>query len=691
MRLDQNRRGLNGRLKRCSAWQLRHASVTEAIVAEGAKAPTPTWTFHDLIQHLHRGQYETIDDLTLPEDVGPVPARLATPGTIPLAGDPSVPTRRTRSSDARDRDDSHGFRGRSRSRARSVPGRGRSREPVRRDAGVSEGHSPGDEDRTMKRKEPPLPTEGEEATSSSSRPTWLEPDPDMSLEQLLRDPQYQIPRRYRAAPARIAPTGKSELEKNEQFKRQRQKREEEEAVFLANTVDSEEALFTMPQEALAVCQVELAMPESKSQWRAFRRDEQAWAAQMLRKTEVRWSALDNEQKKAFEQAKELEVQQWLQAEATRAVEGHIDPQRAVRMRWVLTFKESGQAKARIVLIGYEDPDLHELVSSSPTMCRRTRQLVLQFAAQKGWKCLKGDIKSAFLQGPASQEARNLYAVPVKELAAAMKIPAGNLVQVRKAAYGLVNAPAEFFRAINGALKELGFQQMRTEPCGWVFKVQDPQTKEFKTAGVICSHVDDFIIAGNEQCPEWHRALEGFFEKFRWSPWEFGAFSHCGIQIRESSDGSKILDHSKYCETLDQIPVESQRGDSDPATPREIGQLRALLGAAQWRAYNTAPMHAAKVGILLSQVSSATARTLREANKLAREIHGQRILSVRINYLPDTPVEEVTFVCWTDAAVANRKDLSSTGGHRLSRPRRPSWMERSLLYPLCHGNPTSCSV
>ena len=424
---------------------------------------------------------------------------------------------------------------------------------------------------------------------------------------------------------------------------------------------------------------------------AFRRDEQAWAAQMLRKTEVRWSALDNEQKKAFEQAKELEVQQWLQAEATRAVEGHIDPQRAVRMRWVLTFKESGQAKARIVLIGYEDPDLHELVSSSPTMCRRTRQLVLQFAAQKGWKCLKGDIKSAFLQGPASQEARNLYAVPVKELAAAMKIPAGNLVQVRKEAYGLVNAPAEFFRAINGALKELGFQQMRAEPCGWVFKVQDPQTKEFKTAGVICSHVDDFIIAGNEQCPEWHRALEGFFEKFRWSPWEFGAFSHCGIQIRESSDGSKILDHSKYCETLDQIPVESQRGDSDPATPREIGQLRALLGAAQWRAYNTAPMHAAKVGILLSQVSSATARTLREANKLAREIHGQRILSVRINYLPDTPVEEVTFVCWTDAAVANRKDLSSTGGHRLSRPRRPSWMERSLLYPLCHGNPTSCSV
>ena len=51
-----------------------------------------------------------------------------------------------------------------------------------------------------------------------------------------------------------------------------------------------------------------------------------------------------------------------------------------------------------------------------------------------------------------------------------------------------------------------------------------------------------------------------------------------------------------------------------------------------------------------------------SNKVAREIHGARNTSVRVNYLPGVAAEEVVFICWTDAAVANRKDLSSTGGH-----------------------------
>ena len=68
-------------------------------------------------------------------------------------------------------------------------------------------------------------------------------------------------------------------------------------------------------------------------------------------------------------------------------------------------------------------------------------------------------------------------------------------------------------------------------------------------------------------------------------------------------------------------------------------------------------------MLLSQVTKASARTLREANnKLAREVHGQRHLSTRIVYLPGLSPEDAHFVCWTDAAVANRSVLSSTGGY-----------------------------
>ena len=182
---------------------------------------------------------------------------------------------------------------------------------------------------------------------------------------------------------------RTELEKNEQFMEQKRKRSDEERMLLADIHDDETShAFHLADSSQAVCQMDLPLPETSHEWRLFERDATAWAVQALRKTEVRWSSLDAEGKSKFEAAKQAEVDQWLRAEATKAVSGHVPSDRVVRMRWVRTYKDSGAAKARIVLIGFEDPDLSELVSSSPTMCRRTRQLVLQYAAQRGWKCLK---------------------------------------------------------------------------------------------------------------------------------------------------------------------------------------------------------------------------------------------------------------------------------------------------------------
>ena len=635
----------HGRLKRCSQWQLRHATTSEQVVAEGAHAPTPSWTFHDLLQHLHKGQFESFDDLTLPEDTSRSRSTIWTPGTVP----------RTSSAGAR----SSAARGRSKSR-----GRARSLSVPRPEASEQDSGPPNREEhrRRLERSRSPI----QEPPSTTERPPWLEIDTEISLQRLLDDPRYGIGSRH-VLPANQAQSSTSqrvsELEKNEQYVKQKRKRQTEERMILADICDEDSPHAVHMSES--VCQIDLHLPQTSSEWRLFERDATAWAVQALRKTEVRWSTLDAEGREKFEAAKRAEVDQWLQAEATKAVAGHVPADRVVRMRWVLTYKDTGAAKARIVLIGFEDPDLGELVSSSPTMCRRTRQLILQYAAQRGWKCLKADVKSAFLQGPASQEQRSIFAMPVPELAKAMGVEAGKAVQVCKAAYGLVNAPAEFYRAVNNCLQELGYEQLVTEPCCWRFRVKCPRTGKMVTQGLICSHVDDFIICGNEECEAWNAVLTAFHQRFRWSPWEHSSFTHCGIVIKEACDGSKILDHSKYCETVAQIHVQKERPDKSPATADEVSQLRALLGAVQWRSYNSGPQHAFKVSMLLSQVTRATARTLREANKLVREVHGQRHLSTRISYLPGVAPEEVHFVCWTDAAVANREDMSSTGAYLIA--------------------------
>ena len=40
----------------------------------------------------------------------------------------------------------------------------------------------------------------------------------------------------------------------------------------------------------------------------------------------------------------------------KRVFGPVPKDRPIRMRWVLTWKESGSGKGRIVLIGNQDPD-----------------------------------------------------------------------------------------------------------------------------------------------------------------------------------------------------------------------------------------------------------------------------------------------------------------------------------------------
>ncbi|CAE7271989.1 TY1B-A [Symbiodinium sp. CCMP2592] len=63
----------NGRLKRCSPDQLRHASEREAAIAEATDAATPPWTFHSLLQTLEGTGFETFDDYVFPEDIGSLP------------------------------------------------------------------------------------------------------------------------------------------------------------------------------------------------------------------------------------------------------------------------------------------------------------------------------------------------------------------------------------------------------------------------------------------------------------------------------------------------------------------------------------------------------------------------------------------------------------------------------------------
>lgn len=66
------------------------------------------------------------------------------------------------------------------------------------------------------------------------------------------------------------------------------------------------------------------------------------------------------------------------------------------MRWVLTYKDTGAAKGRIVLVGYEDPDLEEIVGLANCACNLPAL----------------EVGAPSLQGGAVEEKQDLFAAPV---------------------------------------------------------------------------------------------------------------------------------------------------------------------------------------------------------------------------------------------------------------------------------------
>ena len=110
----------------------------------------------------------------------------------------------------------------------------------------------------------------------------------------------------------------------------------------------------------------------------------------------------------MQEAKNLEVQQWLCTKVAKKVSERVDPASLIGMRWVLTFNAAdadkdgnsqvkAKAKARIVVLGYSAPSLLEEPATSPTMSRLSRQLILNLACAKHWTIASGDVKTAFLQ------------------------------------------------------------------------------------------------------------------------------------------------------------------------------------------------------------------------------------------------------------------------------------------------------
>ena len=440
----------------------------------------------------------------------------------------------------------------------------------------------------------------------------------------------------------------------------------------------DEELTINPQETPCAWRFELDVPrhvDAKTLDQCTADEILLASSEKKQRTEVKLSMLSHEERKAFQEAKQTEIKNWIATgTVSKILRSKLDPQQILRCRWLLVWKdrdtnipnqnaENSQSsktpklsthkpKARLVVLGYLDPNLTEVPRDSPTLGRQSKMLLLQLIASYGWSLGSFDIKAAFLQG-RPQKDRLMGLEPVPELAEAMKLQPNEVCKLDKSAYGLIDAPFLWFKTLCDELTNLGFQPSPFDQCLYVLR--DPSND--KLAGALGVHVGDGIYGGNEF---FHNQIRKLEEKYPFGSKKSQAFTFTGIDMRQNPDNSIQLSQTKYVNSIPPILLSADRKlqEETPVSEPERHLLRGLVGSLQYAAVHTRPDISSSLSHLQSQINKATVSTLITANKVLHSAKKHSDVSITIQPIS---ISDVRFIAFSDASFASKSKPEAHAG------------------------------
>ena len=348
-----------------------------------------------------------------------------------------------------------------------------------------------------------------------------------------------------------------------------------------------------------------------------------------KKSEVRLKELSQDDQKLFAVAKHKELKAWLHHRTIRKVaQGKIPEHAIMRCRWLFVWKspngsedpselskDGKKAKARLIVIGYEDPNIDEVVNDAPTLSKDGRMVVLQGVASHQWPLISFDISTAFLHGKG--DGRPLGLVPTPEMRDALEMTETDQIQLDGGAYGRIDAPYLWFCEFRDELVRQRCRQSPLDPCVFTYHV------EGSLEGCLGIHVDDGIGGGG---PKFMAMLKKVEARFKFGAFETGEFTYTGIRFKQWDDSSIEYDQIDYIEKIPPISLGKGRRDDPEAlvTEEERTSFRSLIGALQYSAVHSRPDLAAKIGELHSEVTRARVKHLLLGNRVLAEAKQNRV-------------------------------------------------------------------
>ena len=378
------------------------------------------------------------------------------------------------------------------------------------------------------------------------------------------------------------------------------------------------------------------------------------------RVEVDYRSLSPVDQKLFDEAKSKEVKAWLEhGTVKKLAKGSLSPEKVMRCRWILTWKDplpgcsQKRAKARLVVLGFEDPAISQVSTDAPTLSKDGRQLVLQQIASRGWELINFDISTAFLKGKGDNRELGIHAPP--EFQQALGMSKGDQCGLMGGAYGRVDAPQLWYKSFRETLEGLGFVTCPTDSC--VFSLVSPDSSgKPHVHGILGIHVDDGIGGGDEY---FRATIEKLRKVYSFGVFNVRSFEFCGVSFKQDEHGAIELNQCKYISQISSIniPRERRQEPKAPVTEVERQQLRQICGSLQYAAVHTRPDICAKVGILSSKIGKAVIEDLLQANRVLYEA---KTHTVSLTIVP-IPEERLTFCAFSDASFATNKSETSRQG------------------------------
>ena len=318
-------------------------------------------------------------------------------------------------------------------------------------------------------------------------------------------------------------------------------------------------------------------------------------------------------------------------------------------------------KVRLTVMGCTQvKGINYFLTYSPTLSHSTLRLVFWLIVEHNMYVLTFDIKAAFLAADLDSATPIYMTIPEGLSEYLKKDLSDKVIRLKKSLYGLKQAPREFNKMLTGALKELGFRPLVSDPCLFIKREKDNITS-------IAIWVDDGIVT---------QVIEGIKKIFKLGT-VAPLYFFLGMEIKyRREQGRLTISTRRYTEDLEArfgpelkkrstpfppgLRLEKPTGDiKDRMEFQLTHSYRELVGSLLYISTTSRPDISFAVSRLTKHVQDYDKTHWRAALHVLAYLSSTKDQVLCFRHSAVLQNKQVRIRCWTDSSWADCKDTSQS--------------------------------